>query len=175
MTYADRRNYLYPCDFTSLSKFRAVQHRLAEDVPYSAVVSTLDLCDNVKDIHPTYKWEVGRRLADVALNRIFGRDDIQTEGPKMVSVTKKEKKQFVVEFDQPLTTNDGKKPVGFVMINSSGSVIKSEAQVDGNKVIITLTQNKEVNFVAYCWDEKFVSNLCGLNGLPARQFPPTHI
>ncbi|GAB3275070.1 sialate O-acetylesterase [Larkinella harenae] len=44
----------------------------AMDIPKSGMIVTTDLVDNIKDIHPAYKKEVGGRLANWALAETYG-------------------------------------------------------------------------------------------------------
>ena len=42
-------------------------------MPNTGIVVTTDLNDSGEDLHPTYKWEIGRRLSLWALAKIMDR------------------------------------------------------------------------------------------------------
>ena len=50
-------------------------------IPHTAMVVTTDLVGNLGDIHPSNKWDVGHRLALVALAKDYGHNDLACSGP----------------------------------------------------------------------------------------------
>ena len=51
------------------------------------MIVTTDLVDNIGDIHPRNKLDVGNRLALWALAKDYGRDDLVYSGPLFESMT----------------------------------------------------------------------------------------
>src|SRR6185295_9914047 len=63
---------------------RASQAAVAKEVPNVGMAVTIDI-GNPKDIHPTEKLTVGRRLAAVAENMVYGMD-VPDRGPTFQSM-----------------------------------------------------------------------------------------
>jgi sialate O-acetylesterase len=61
-----------------------IQRRLAEEIPHTAVVPSVDLeLDDLIHIGTQGLKRLGRRLANIALRELFGRSDIQ-KGPRLI-------------------------------------------------------------------------------------------
>lgn len=168
--YSGRHGDILSHTWRDLADFRALQLMPEDKYPFSGMALTIDLCDNITDIHPTYKWEIGRRLALQALNKQFGRKDIICDGPRCINITL-EDKDVICTFDQQLTTNDGKDPIGF-MVRAGSWWSNTKAKIeDGNKVRVKATKFKSTyKGTRYAWEEAIVTNLCNLQGLPAIPF-----
>lgn len=169
--YSQRRGDRQVCTWQELPRFWAQQEASLALIPDSGMAMVSDLVDNLSDIHPTYKWELGRRLALQALRGTYGRSDIVSDGPCLVGV-RAEGPVITLEFDQPLATSDGKSPRHFRLSSATGSYYEpTEIRIEGARLILSnpsrVPQPAEVR---YAWDEAAVTNLCGLQGLPARQF-----
>ncbi|HJV78991.1 MAG TPA: sialate O-acetylesterase, partial [Paludibacter sp.] len=59
---------------------------LALKLPGTGMVTITDLVDSIVDLHPSYKWEVGRRLSLVALNKTYKMKDVVCSGPTYKSM-----------------------------------------------------------------------------------------
>ncbi len=58
---------------------REAQEKVAENVPGAGIITAVDIGD-ARQIHPGNKQEVGRRLAQLALKQVYGRD-VTASGP----------------------------------------------------------------------------------------------
>lgn len=155
---------------TALPAFRQAQ-AAALTLPHTGMIVTTDLVDNTTDIHPTYKWEVGRRLALLALAHNYGKR-IEYSGPV---VKKAEAKTGIVEisFDhagEGLLSGDGKPLTGFEVTNADGIFYPAEASFDGTKVILHATSVSSPATVRFAWSETAQPNLFNKSGLPAAPF-----
>ena len=72
-TFSDRMHRQSKVTAAALPLFWQTQLRTEKTIPNSAQIYISDLVDNLEDIHPSYKWFVGERLARVALVRHYGR------------------------------------------------------------------------------------------------------
>ncbi len=73
------------CSKTSSALLREAQRRAAQQIENCEIISTLDI-GNCKTIHPSNKYEVGRRLALQALRNVYGRRDLVASGPEVDEV-----------------------------------------------------------------------------------------
>ncbi len=66
------------------NQLQDLQRRLAEEIPNTAVVASVDLeLDDLIHIGTQGLKRLGRRLANIALRELFGRSDIQ-RGPRLL-------------------------------------------------------------------------------------------
>jgi len=80
--YSDRHHKRGVVDAEELPRFRMQQMACLDSVPNTEIIYNPDLVDDLFDIHPSYKWEVGRRLAVLALNKVYGRSELEWSGHK---------------------------------------------------------------------------------------------
>jgi sialate O-acetylesterase len=85
--YSDRHHKRGVVDAEELPRFRQQQMACLDSVSNTEIIFTPDLVDDLFDIHYSYKWEVGRRLAIMALNRVYGRSELEWSGPRADNVT----------------------------------------------------------------------------------------
>lgn len=86
-TFSDRMHHQSKVTAEALPLFWQLQLRSERTVPNSAAIYISDLVDNLEDIHPSYKWVVGGRLARLALVRHYGKTDLgEWSGPRAESV-----------------------------------------------------------------------------------------
>lgn len=141
-------------------------------MPHTGMVVTTDIPEDINDIHPPYKWIVGERLARWALHDTYGYS-IECEGPTLRSV-RIEGDKAILEFDHAdggLITSDGKAPNWFYT-NSlrNGFFKRTDAVIDGNKVIVTINPKVDLPIIRFGYDEVAQPNLRNRTGLPAVPF-----
>ncbi|MFD2287688.1 sialate O-acetylesterase [Pedobacter petrophilus] len=130
----------------------------------TGMISTNDLTDSNEDLHPTYKWEVGRRLALLALAKTYNQE-INYSGPVYKNISFKARKA-VLNFGH-LASKDPIK--GFTIAGKDGKFVEANANVQGGKVIVFSKEVKEPTAVRYNWTENPSGNF-NSNGLPALPF-----
>jgi len=134
-------------------------------LPNTGMIATSDLNDNGGDLHPTYKWEVGRRLALLALAKTYLKD-IPFSGPVFKSVSYKGG-HAVLEFkyleinEIPIT--------GFTVAGKDGKFVNADAFLRDGKVIVSSKEIADPTAVRYNWTESPTGNFYS-NGLPALSF-----
>lgn len=169
--YSSRRKDVNGIAWDALPKFWEAQTSCLS-ISRTGMAVTTDLVDNPRDIHPSYKWIVGERLARIALNKNYGKSHIEYSGPTFKSLTTKDN-NIILEFDHAdsgLTTNDGKAPNWFYIRNKKGKFEKGKATIQDNKIIITHDQPYKPITVRFAWDEIAQPNLINKEGLPAIPF-----
>lgn len=135
------------------------------------MVITSDLVDDLRDIHPSYKWEIAHRLALQALKKEYGRRKILAHSPMVVSATRKDDHVFV-KFDHAsgLTTRDGQAITGFSLAGEDGKWVEANARIDGLNVLVSASGVTSPIKIRFAWDEKAQTNLVNRANLPAASF-----
>jgi len=138
-------------------------------LPNTGMISTSDLNDNGGDLHPTYKWEVGRRLALLALGKTYNQK-ADFSGP----VYKKKRiflQYVVLTFDnlKYFVSRSSDQFTGFELAGKDGKFIKAQAFQKGNEIIVSSKEITNPKAVRYNWSESPTGNFYS-NGLPAMPF-----
>ncbi|NQV30341.1 MAG: 9-O-acetylesterase, partial [Candidatus Marinimicrobia bacterium] len=140
-------------------------------LPNTAMAVTIDIGDE-RDIHPKNKQEVGRRLALLALNQVYGQQDVAATGP-LFKTFKKKWGKIRVRFDKATTTlatSDGREPVGFTIAGEDRVFHRAEAKIIRQEVVVWSKEVKRPVAVRYAWAANPDCNLTHLSGLPASPF-----
>jgi sialate O-acetylesterase len=176
---------------SALAELREAQTKTLA-VPNTGQALTIDVGE-VGDIHPRNKQAPGRRLADIALAKVYGKDR-PVSGPAFAGVTLGGGKA-VVRFDNtggslvaapvpathPITTIPPKsEPLvrnspnslleGFAICGPDGAWQWADAVIDGDTVVVWNPQVPEPVAVRYAWADNPTVNLTAKNGLPAVPF-----
>lgn len=150
---------------------------------HTGQVIVTDLVDNVGDIHPPYKWEVGRRLALWALAKDYNMNTVGYHSPYLKHAKIKGNKiilSFHLAGSQLVSgTRDAKdnsfkvtneKLTWFEVAGNDGRFQPVEATVENNKVILDISKIYVPIAIRFGWHEKAVPNLFNMEGLPATPF-----
>ncbi|MDG2528151.1 sialate O-acetylesterase [Caulobacter endophyticus] len=142
------------------------------DTPGTGMVITTDLVDDLFDIHPRNKRDIGERLANIALTRTYGRAGLGHGGPRFKSLTI-EGDRAVLSFEDlggGLKSSDGKPLSWFALAGADGVFHAGQAVIEADKVIVTSSQVSAPVQVRFGWDEAARPNLVSQQGLPAWPF-----
>jgi sialate O-acetylesterase len=131
------------------------------------MVVTTDLVDSLVDLHPAYKWEVGRRLALWALAKDYGKG-VECSGPVFKSFNIHENNIELSFSNGALASHDGKPLNWFEVAGLDGKFVPASAAIQGNKVILSGVKNPMT--VRFGWNEAAQPNLFNTAGLPAMPF-----
>ncbi len=140
-------------------------------LPATGMAVTIDVGDP-KNIHPTNKQEVGRRLALHARKQLYG-EKIETDGPVFTGA-KREGTALRVTFSHASglklepAKDDGR--VSFEIAGADKKFVPAEARVDGNAVIVSAAAVPEPVAVRYAWRNSPDARLYNRAGLPAAPF-----
>lgn len=143
----------------------------ALSIPNTGMAVTVDI-GNIKDIHPTNKQDVGKRLALWALAKTYGKDRLVYSGPLYKSV-KFDGSKAVVSFDHVgsgLVSRDGKPLTWFQVAGKDGKFVDATATIEGNTVVVQSPEVSEPTAVRFAWHQTAEPNLSNREGLPASPF-----
>ena len=142
-------------------------------LPNTGMCVTTDLVINPKDIHPTNKQDVGKRLAAMALNNLYGKQMV-CNGPSYQSM-EIARNEIILSFDNigtGLFTTDKYGYIrGFEIAGKDQVFYYARALIKGNKVI--LSSDKVANPIAahFGWvGDAGDCNLFNKEGFPAVPF-----
>ncbi|MFO1482824.1 MAG: sialate O-acetylesterase [Verrucomicrobiaceae bacterium] len=137
-------------------------------IPNSGMAITFDIGDP-KNIHPTNKQEVGRRLAQWALGAVYHQDVPDTSGPLIDTVTVKGG-EIVCTFTHAKGLNAKGDLTGFEVAGADGQWQPAEAKIDGETVIVSSKAVSEPKNVRYAWKDNPTATLFNGAGIPASPF-----
>ncbi len=137
----------------------------------TAMVVTTDLVDNLTDIHPSYKWIVGHRLALCALAKDY-QQKLEYSGPAYQAM-KIKKNTIELSFDHVgsgLISSDGKQLTWFTIAGEDNQFVPAIATIKGDKIIVEAASVTKPTQVRFAWNETAQPNLFNKEGLPALPF-----
>lgn len=141
-------------------------------LPKTGMVVTTDLVDDLMDIHPRNKKEVGERLARWALARDYGHSEIEVSGPLYHGMTV-EGGKAMLSFDHlggGLAASDGKPLSWFTIAGADGKFYPATAEVVGDRLAVSSPAVRAPAIVHFAWDEGAQPNFVNKAGLPASPF-----
>jgi sialate O-acetylesterase len=148
---------------------REAQMEVADAVPNCGIAIGIELGDALT-IHPKNKQEVGRRLALVAVEKVYGQK-IESSGPRYQSCNI-EGGTIRVKFTHAigLMSKDGELQ-RFAIAGADKKFVWAQAKIDGDSVIVSSPQVTAPVAVRYAWaDNPQGCNLYNGAGLPAAPF-----
>lgn len=143
--------------------------------PNVGMASAVDIGDAV-DIHPKNKRDVGRRLAQWALAKTYGRN-IVPNGPYYSHYTIEGNtiRIFFTDVGKGLVTKGRKGAQGevatCVIAGSDRTFVPAQARIDGDTLVVSSPEVPNPRAVRYAWaNNPADANLYNADGLPASPF-----
>jgi sialate O-acetylesterase len=133
---------------------------------------TTDITENVGDIHPRNKRDVGDRLALWALAKAYGKKDVVYSGPlyKSMKVDGGKVRLSFAHVGGGLKSRDGKALSEFEIAGEDGKFVPAEATIDGKEVVVQSKDVEKPTQVRFGWRNVANPNLSNKEGLPAGPF-----
>ncbi|MCC3160425.1 hypothetical protein LJ737_24525 [Hymenobacter sp. 15J16-1T3B] len=170
--YSESKEPKQPLTPETLPLFWEAQEAVLAQVPRTDLIVATDLVTKLDDIHPPYKWQIGRRLAYLALHDTYGRRAVAAHGPVFRSLHVKGP-TAEISF-QPLqghlVSRDGQPLTGFTVAGADGVFVPAQARIKGRRVLVTAPGVARPAAVRFAWHEAAQPNLFSDRGLPARPF-----
>jgi sialate O-acetylesterase len=138
---------------------------------HTGMAVTTDLADNINDLHPTYKWKVGERLALLALAHDYHKN-VAYAGPTFKRAATKGNK-VEVEFSNTgkgLVSDNQQPLTWFAIAGADEKFVPAKAEIRNNMVIISSDEVPSPKYVRFGWNEAAQPNLFDKDGLPAVPF-----
>jgi sialate O-acetylesterase len=141
-------------------------------IPHTGMAVTTDLVDNIADIHPKNKKDVGHRLARWALAKDYKRSDIVFSGP-LFREQKIEGNKIRVVFAHTaggLRSRDEKPLSDFEIAGADGVYVPATAVIAGKDVLVSSDAVSAPKHVRFAWNNTAQANLANSENLPASPF-----
>lgn len=141
-------------------------------IPNTGMAATTDLVDNLKDIHPGNKKDVGLRLALWALSRTYQQKGLVVSGPlyKSMAVEDGKIRLRFAHVGGGLTSRDGKDLTNFEIAGEDGKFAKAMATIEKDTVVVSSSEVAKPTQVRFGWNNLANPNLTNKEGLPAAPF-----
>ena len=147
--FSSKKQYAATPD--ALPEFWEAQTR-ALRIKNTGMIVTTDLTDDVKDIHPRDKQDVGKRLALVALNKTYGHKDLVCAGPSFekMMIDGRQATLFFDDTDGGLVSKDGQPLTWFTIAGADGKFVPAEAVITNGTVVVVLPGGRPTGRRAVC-------------------------
>jgi len=139
-------------------------------VPGTGMAVTIDIGE-ARNIHPRNKQDVGKRLALVALAKVYGKDVVYS-GPVYEKMTV-EGSGVRLHFGHVaggLVAAGGEPLKGFAIAGADKKWVWADARIDGATVVVHSDEVAKPVAVRYAWAHNPQCNLTNKEGLPASPF-----
>jgi sialate O-acetylesterase len=137
----------------------------------TGMIVTSDLVDNINDIHPKLKKEVGERLANYALADYYGKTGVAYKSPvyKSMQIEKNKIRISFSDTEKGLMIK-GKTATDFFIAGADKNFLPAMVKIEGNTVVVW---NKDINSpvaVRFAFSNTAMPNLFNSEGLPVNLF-----
>lgn len=151
--------------------FVETQVRAMNKIPNSGMAGTTDIGAEYC-IHPAQKFEVGERLAALALMQTYGQSGFEPRAPRMESYEIRDGKVTVrmSRAGLGLTPWYGEQIKGFEIAGADRVFHKAKASISGNSVTVWSDEVAEPVAVRYAFRNYIECNLHNMFGIPAVPF-----
>jgi len=155
------------------ARLREQQAMLPKMMHKVKMVTVSDLIDNVEDIHPRDKKNVGLRLSYLALDDTYRKFVGNYESPVFKDAYRKGDKVFIT-FDgvKKGLKIQGNKIEGLKISGDNEMWKEATGKIEGDKLVISTNgfeSTAKVN-ISYCFDDDSIGNLFSTEGIPVIAF-----
>ena len=156
---------------TDAKRLREQQSIVFETTVNTGMIVISDLVDDVKDIHPKNKLDVGKRLANYALAETYKKEIGAYKNPVYKSM-RFEKSKVYLEFSNVPTGIKclGKTPKKFLIAGEDRNFVLATAKIYGKTILLTSKLVKTPVAVRFCFDNASLPDVFSLEGLPLAAF-----
>lgn len=150
---------------------REQQDLVTKTVPNTGMVVISDLVDNIKDIHPKNKLDVGKRLANLALTETYKQNVGAYKSPAYQSM-QIEMNIVRLNFSNVMTGMKctGKTPAKFQIAGDDQKFVEATAKIEGNTIVLSSKLVKTPVAVRFCFDDTSMPDVFSSEGLPLAPF-----
>lgn len=164
--------FAYGSPYGLSALLREQQEMTWKEVANTGMVVTNDLVDDVHNIHPQDKQNVGLRLANWALSEKYGQTGLTYKSPTFKSMRRHGNKLIISLDNAPKGIYaKGKSIKGLEVFNNTGKYIKVASRIENGELVISGRNLEAPVTVAYCFNDTLTGNLFSCEGaLPVAPF-----
>ncbi|QCR22129.1 sialate O-acetylesterase [Pontibacter sp. SGAir0037] len=149
---------------------RDAQRRVLQKTENTGMVVVSDI-GNKDDIHPRNKSDVGQRLADLALHKAYGKQELPASGPLYRSMkVEGNKVRLYFDYAGKGLVAKGNELTNFEIAGADQQFVKASAKIQGSTIVVQAKQVKKPVAVRFAWSNTAEPNLFNAEGLPASSF-----
>lgn len=160
--------YLYNNQGRS-AELRDAQAWAVQNTPNTGMAVTMDLVDDLSDIHPTDKQSVGERLSRLALRRTYGFKNVADSGPTYAGFTK-EGSKIRIKFKDAKGLHFKGEPLGVTIAGSDLVFRPAQVAIERDTLVVWQDGLNDPQAVRFGWGDAIPTNLYNDAGLPAPPF-----
>ena len=140
-------------------------------VPGTGMVVVSDLVDDVANIHPQNKVDVGLRLAGWALSETYGKKGIAHKSPQYRKMDiEKDKIRFTFSDAESGLVSRGGEPSEFMIAGDDRRFVSARARIEGSRIVVWSPVVKHPVAVRFGFGNVSIPNLFSREGLPVNLF-----
>ena len=142
------------------------------NIPKTGMVVISDLVDDVKNIHPKNKMDIGKRLGNSVLSEVYGVSGLVYKYPmyNSMSVDKNKIRVSLLNCNNGLTIKDGNEALTFEIAGTDKIFVPAFAKIDGNTLVVWNKNIKNPIAVRYSFSNDAIGNVFSKEGLPLAPF-----
>jgi sialate O-acetylesterase len=153
------------------SAYLREQQEAVLSLPKTGMITVGDLVDNINDIHPRIKKEVGLRLVNLALKEHYGVQDINPYSPVYKSFSIKKDKAIIQFTTIGKLMCKAKTPANFQLAGDDNVFYPAVAKIEKDgSITVSSKEVKAPAAVRYCFTNDAMPDLFDVNGLPLVPF-----
>ncbi len=140
--------------------------------PNTGMVVITDLVDDVKNIHPQNKRDVGIRLANLALAETYQRNTAAYKSP-VFNRMEVNKNKAVLYFDNApngFMVKEGKTATEFYIAGEDKNFLPADVKIEKNRIVVSNKEIEKPVAVRFAFSNTALSNLFSKEGLPVCPF-----
>jgi len=150
---------------------REQQELASKIVPNTGMVVVSDLVDNIKNIHPKNKLDVGKRLANYALAETYHQKMGAYKSPTYASMLVENGKiRIAFNNDDDGLKCTEKTPSKFLIAGDDHQFVTATAKIERNTVVVSAKTVKNPVAVRFCFDDTTMPDIFNTAGLPVAPF-----
>ncbi len=140
-------------------------------IPKAGMVVISDLVDDINNVHPQNKLDVGLRLANYALAETYDKKGISYKSPLYKSMEIR-KDKIRISFDNAASglMSRGGEPTDFFIAGEDKNFMPAVAVIDGSTVVVSNKKVKKPVAVRFGFSDTAMPNLFSKEGLPVNLF-----
>jgi sialate O-acetylesterase len=161
-----------PGEKSDWADVREAQRQAVAEDAHAGLAVTIDIGEP-RNLHPTNKQDVGKRLAQAARHVIYG-EAIAPSGPTALGAARRGD-QVVVDFGGvtgALVAYSHESPIGFELCGETPQTCRfADSRIDGTQIVLAVPRDVAApTHVRYGWADSPVCTLFDQSGLPAGPF-----